>query len=287
MPADRREELLGRLLSVPLDGFVEQRNALVREVRSAGDRETAAWLASLRRPSPGVWALDQVANRDPARVLGLIDVGDQLAGAQARAMRGDSDAAAEMRELSGSLKRAVDDVVRQAGEVLRDAGHGVSTDTMLGMATTLRNAIASDEEVRHQLAAGLLLQPVESTADFGFVAAAVGPARPELRVLDGGAGESAAARQQRRDDEERARQRQRLVQAAEAAEREAASLQAAAEELRARVALIGDRLRAVEAELDAAHDAAQTADAAARDALARARAARRDADAAETQGVPG
>jgi hypothetical protein len=290
MASDVRDELLGRLLGVPLDRFVEQRNRLARELREQGDRDTASWLASLRRPRPGVWALDQLARGDPSRIGALIDLGDELGDAQVRAMRGDREAAPEMRDLGGRLQRAVDDVVRRAVDVLRDAGHGASTDTMLSMSATLRNALGATAEARRQLAAGLLLAPVEESDGFGFGAAA--SQRPGLRVIEGGASRARVSAERHDDDHdvEQRREMRRLadeaVRAADQAEQEAARLQATAEEMRARVAEIGDRLRLLEAELTAAQDAAQEADADARDAVVRARAARREADAAEA-GVPG
>jgi hypothetical protein len=278
-----RDELLGRLLGVPLDGFVEQRNRLVRELREQGDRVTAAWLAGLRRPSPGIWALDQLARGDPQRLRALLDDGAELRAVQGRAIRGDREAAAAMRELGVRVQRGVDDVVRRAAALLRDAGHGAGTDTIHLMAATVRTAMAADVESRRQLAEGLLLGPLEEGSVFGFDLS--GP--PELRVIEGGAARrdtSGAARErQTRELRERA---ERAVAAAEAAEGEASQRREEAEARRARVDELRAQIRALDRDLEAAEAAAQSADAAAREAQGRARTARRDADAAEAEVPP-
>src|SRR5258706_11361462 len=94
-----RDELLDRLLGVPLDRFVEERNRLAREARAAGDRDTASWLASLRRPAPHVWAIDQLARSDPRGMLGLTNLARRPADAQSPAVQ-DRDPARWMQEPS-------------------------------------------------------------------------------------------------------------------------------------------------------------------------------------------
>lgn len=282
-----RDELLGRLLGMPLDRFVEQRNRLARELRDQGDRDAAAWLASLRRPSPAVWALDQVARGDPARLRTLLDRGAELRDVQARAMRGDREAAAQLCEVGGQVQRAVDDIVRRAAALLRDAGHGVSSDTTLSMAAMLRTALTADGETQRRLAAGLLLQPVEESGSaFGFDA---GP--PQLRVIDGGGAakpRSAAAAapgkpdaEARRRAAELRRRAEEALHAADAADREAAARQAESERLRGRVSELRARMRELENQLSDAETAARGAEVAAREAAAQARAARLEAEAAE------
>ncbi len=133
-----RDDLLRRLFAVRLDGFVEERNRLVRELRKAGDRESAAWLASLRRPTPVLWALNQLAERDPNALHSLLDLGAEMRSVQARAVRGDPDAAVRLREMGRPVKQATDDVVRCATEVLREAGHAATTPTVLSLTSTLR-----------------------------------------------------------------------------------------------------------------------------------------------------
>jgi hypothetical protein len=287
MPASARDELLGRLLSVPLDRFVEQRNLLVRELREGGDRETAAWLAGLRRPAPGVWALDQLARGDRRRMAALLELGAELRGVQAGAMRGDREAVRRLRDVGAQVQRAVDDMVRRAADVLRDAGHGASTDTQLGMAATLRAAIAGDDEARAGLAAGLLLAPVTDVDGFGFGGGSATLAEGEAATA---APQPAA---QRRSDAQAETERKRHRQAAEAAARAAAAADAELAQRRADADRAGasvdqlrDRLRALQEELSEAEAEARAATLAVDEAVRRAREAHRDADRLQAQLPP-
>jgi len=243
-----REDLLGRLLAVPLDRFVEQRNRLSRELRESGDRDTASWLASLRRPSPAVWALDQMARGDSARMGALLDAGASVREVQSRAVQGDRDAAAALHAAGTALQRAVDDVVRRATALLRDAGHGAGTDTALSMAATLRAAATADDEVRDRLARGLLLAPVEEGGGFGEM---------DLDALPAPAVDASA--------------QAAAVEAAAAAEREVEQCQAEVDQAEGALIALRQRLRAVQEELSAAEDRARAARAALQEAAQRAR----------------
>jgi hypothetical protein len=282
--APTRDDILDRLLGVPLDRFVEGRNTMTRELRSAGERETAAWVASLRRPAPAVWALDQVARSEPQRVGWLLDLGGELRAMQGRAVRGDRDAAVRMQELGRQVQRAIDDTVRRAGEVLRDAGHGVSTDTVFAMASTLRAALAGSDELREQLAAGRLLAP-ESVPGFGFgdgdvdtdAEAAEDSEPPEAQPKP-------PTSRAESEDAAAAAARQRAAVAArdaDEADREVFRRQREAEAAQQAVIEVRTRMRALEQELSAAEERARASTQAVRDAVQLAREARRDADTAQ------
>ncbi|HXA29780.1 MAG TPA: hypothetical protein VN193_13660 [Candidatus Angelobacter sp.] len=260
-----RDDLLDTLLAAPLDGFVEERNRLARELRAGGDRDTASWLASLRRPAPHVWAIDQVARRDGRRMLGLANLARRLAEAQSRAVQ-DRGAAREMQELSRELQRAVDDTVRRGVEVLRDAGHGVGGDVALTMAGTLRAALAAGDDAREQLERGRLLAPV--VADFGFGAAPGGDVVPLTMPAAKAAPPAAAPRAEA----------EAAADAAEAAEREVFRRRTDQRQADEQVAAVRTRLQSLQAELSAAEEEAKAAAGRVRDAVEAARAARREAD---------
>jgi hypothetical protein len=299
-----RDELLGRLLAVPLDRFVEQRNRLSRELRDAGDRETATWLASLRRPAPGIWALDQLARGDRRTLQALLDLSDELGAVQAATVRGDRDGAQRLREVSGLLQRTIDDAVRRAVELLRDAGHGVAVDTQLGMAATLRAALAGDAATRADLAAGRLLAPVEMGEGFGFGFGAQRGATVPADAGAAGAGQAAghragvrrthaeqrgtAAKAARGDPAHREgllrqlrEQAAATARAAEAADRDLSRRRADAERDDAHVVALREQLHVLQAELNDAQERAAAATRALRDAEQRARSARSAADRAD------
>lgn len=270
---ETREELLSRLLSGPLDHFVEERNRLARELRASGDRDTASWLAALRRPAPHVWALDQLAHRDQHAVRTLTNLGRRLADAQSRTVRGDREAAREMQELSRELQRAVDDAARRGLEVLREAGHGAAAGAALSMANTLRAVLAGDDAARAELEEGRLLAPVEPGFGFGAGSASWEPMPAPSPAVTG---RSAAPAE--RDPDPRRVAAEAAAEAATAAEREV--FQRRTEQRRAddRVTALRTRLQEVQAELSAAEEESRAAGERVRQAVEAARAARREAD---------
>jgi len=56
---------LERLYAAPYQSFTEVRDALARELKSAGNAELSAQLKKERRPTVTVWALNQLARRNP------------------------------------------------------------------------------------------------------------------------------------------------------------------------------------------------------------------------------
>jgi len=270
-----RDELIEQLLRVPLDRFVEDRNRLAREARASGDRETAAWLQTLRRPAPQVWALDQVAHGDPHRVRTLTNLARRLADAQSRAVQ-DRAAAQEMQELGREVQRGVDDVVRRGMQVLRDAGHGSSAQVQLEMTSTLRAALAAGDGVREQLEQGRLLAPVEPQLGFGAPAAATDDepiATPRTQA--------AKPQPEQGESPQLAEMREAAAGAADAAaaaDREV--FQRRTEQRRAdeHVAELRSRMQLLQAELSDAETQSKSAADAVRAAVEASRAARREAD---------
>src|SRR5919206_1996535 len=84
--------------------FVAARNDLAKRLRKSGDKQLAAEVAKLRRPSPAAWAVNQLARRHRQELEELVRKGEELRTAQDRALAG-----AEAGDL------------RQAGRARRDA----------------------------------------------------------------------------------------------------------------------------------------------------------------------
>ena len=63
-PDDVPEDELDTLYGLPLEEFTGQRDALVKELRSAGHRDEAAWVKALRSSSVSAWLVIQL--RAPA-----------------------------------------------------------------------------------------------------------------------------------------------------------------------------------------------------------------------------
>jgi hypothetical protein len=146
---------IDRLYALPLDEFTSERDDLAKRLRKEGDRDSAAAVKALRKPSVPAWAINQVRRDRPDDVRALLDVTEELhrvyagiASAGARERLG--EAADMQRDLIASLTRC-------AGQLLDAGGHRATETTLAKVADTLR-AAALDEELREQIAAGRVVK---------------------------------------------------------------------------------------------------------------------------------
>ena len=95
---------LDTLFSTSPDGFVAERNALVKQLRGAKRREDAAAVAALRKPPRAVWALNHLALSDDPHLADLLDAIDAVAAADAASHR---EAVAALRDRIGDTVDAV------------------------------------------------------------------------------------------------------------------------------------------------------------------------------------
>jgi hypothetical protein len=143
---------LQHLYTLPPEEFVAARTALAKELRAVKDRETAAEVTKLRRPSVVDWALNVVA-RDHADLVGAyVGAAAAMRDAQAAAVEGRRggdvrDAVRDLRTSTQPVLAAVEDVVTASG---RAAGSQTA-------ALTARLAeVAGNEAAAEQLRAGRL-----------------------------------------------------------------------------------------------------------------------------------
>ena len=266
---------LDDLYGVPLDRFVPERAALVRALRSAGEREQASAVAALRKPSVAAWAVNQLVRTRRAEVDGLLRAGDALREAQAGVLSGGADAR-DLRSAADQERRAVSDLVDTARGLLSSSGHELSATTLERVADTL-HAAALDDDARGQVSNGRLVRELRHVGlgaglgdAFAVAPAQARPARPakgEAATQRGAAkGETA---KQRRSAEAAQREREAARKQARAAERDAAREVDRSERA----------LRVAEDRRDRAAEALRQAD----DAAAEAQAGREAAIAAHRQ----
>ncbi len=115
--------------------FVARRDALAAEARSRGDRDLAAALKGLRRPSVGAWYLNTAARSGLVSLRELLKLGEELRQAQSA-----GDLAA-LRDLAARRGPLVNRVLRDLTGHLTELG---TTATPAGL-----------DEVRRTLAAAL------------------------------------------------------------------------------------------------------------------------------------
>jgi hypothetical protein len=67
-----------RLYALPLDEFTRERDELAKRLRADGDRDAAAAVKALKKPSVAAWAVNQVRRDRPEDMRRLLDVTEEL-----------------------------------------------------------------------------------------------------------------------------------------------------------------------------------------------------------------
>src|SRR3954447_6374766 len=165
MSTDQEDALVAvadDLYALPPEEFTSARNARAKAVQAEGDRELAAAIPALPKPSPAAWLANQLVRRDRAALEPLLELGASLRDATAR-LDG-----AQMRSLSRQQGKLVASLVRRAGELGTPSGKPVSPGVAQDLDDTLRAAIA-DADAADQLMAGRLANGLQHNG-FGLVA---------------------------------------------------------------------------------------------------------------------
>jgi len=257
------------------EAFVARRDALVKELRGAGQADDAAAVKRLRKPTRTVWALD-------AAVLDHPDLAERVAAAvldmfAAQTGRGDA------RDASGELRDAVRDLAAAAARAAAADGHPVDQAALVPLVMT----VISDAEAFEALRAGHL---VEVPASGGFdVLAGTPPRAPASRAPRGStAVEEPGAEAEAADPaaiaaaEGAVREAEAAAEAArdraEAAEQTVADAEQQSDEAETRLRAAEDQVRQARGVLRQAQQEARAANQAARDADRAAALARANLD---------
>src|SRR5947199_10325820 len=86
------ESEIDRLYALDPGEFVAERDRVARELRDAGQREEAAQVKSLRKPTVSAAAINQLARRERRGVDLLLEAGHHLREAQQRPLAGEDPA---------------------------------------------------------------------------------------------------------------------------------------------------------------------------------------------------
>ena len=149
---DRIDELYG----LPLDRFTTERDALVKELRAAGQAPDAATVKALRKPVVSAWALNQLARQDEAGVGELIEIGQRLREAHRRAISGGD--VEGLREATDERRRIVAELTGKALGIVEPGG-GPSSALEDAVASTLE-AASVDPDAGQLLRSGRLTKPL-------------------------------------------------------------------------------------------------------------------------------
>ena len=233
------DEEIDGLYGLPLDEFTRARDDLARRVRQDGDGERAAEIKQLRKPSVPAWVVNQLARQRELDMQRLVKAGEQLAGAQAEAIRAQKgDAFLDARRAE---QHALQALAAGAREILSGAGRGeAALDRVLA---TLR-AGSLTEDGRALLRSGRLTEELEPPGFEALAGLGIPPAtagEPKKR------GPTAEERRRVRDVR---RELRKLETQAAAARRRADQLREELEAAEAEAGRLGEERQRVEEELE-------------------------------------
>jgi hypothetical protein len=159
------------LYGLDLEEFVPARDALAKELRAGGDRDGAAAVKKLAKPTRAAWAVNRLVRDRPDEIAALVEAAAALAGAQEQLLDG---ADADILRSAAVAARALVDALAAEAPV-----DGAARDKVRA---TL-HAATVDPEVRAEVAAGRVVKE-RSAAGFGGLDALIAAGRGRE---DGGA----------------------------------------------------------------------------------------------------
>jgi hypothetical protein len=131
------------LYGLLLEQFTEQRNALAKALRREGQRDEAAAVSKLRKPSAAAWAVNQLVRTQGREVSALFTAGDALQKAQADLLAGEAEPEA-LRRAVDAERAAVDRLAERARGLLSAQGHELTPTTLERVSETLHAAALDD-----------------------------------------------------------------------------------------------------------------------------------------------
>jgi chromosome segregation ATPase len=149
---DRLAKERATLYSGSLSGFTGARAERAKELRDAGDKELAAAVAKLPKPTVAAWAVDQVAHHYTEELEAFLAAGKAVRDAQAKLLRGRGSRDG-LEAALGEERRQVRSLAELARGLLADAGQKPTQATLDKVRETL-HAATLDEAIAVDVAAG-------------------------------------------------------------------------------------------------------------------------------------
>jgi hypothetical protein len=208
------EAIADELYGLPPDEFTAARTRYEKEAKAAGNKDDAARIHALAKPSVTAWLANQLVRSHRSELEPLLELGGALRDATQN-LDGD-----QLRELSRQQQKVMYALVQQARALARAAGRSMSEDAARALEDTLRAALA-DEHAAGLLLAGHLTDALHSSdfdSGFGFGSGSGGSTGAKVisisRKAAGGYMSQAEERPPR--DEQRQRAEYALVEAGRA-----------------------------------------------------------------------
>jgi hypothetical protein len=147
------DEVARLLYRLPPGEFTSARNARAKEAAALGDRELAAAVRALPKPTAAAWLANTVVGRAAPAVDDLVALGPEFRHAQDKGLR------ADMRRLVDRRRTLIGDLVAVAADAADDAGQPFGTQVQRQLEETLEAAVA-DETLATVLRSGLMSGPL-------------------------------------------------------------------------------------------------------------------------------
>jgi hypothetical protein len=141
------DDVLAQLATAPPSEFTRERNALVTRLTKLGQKEAAARVKAVPRPTVSVWVVNRLAREAPKNVERLITTAAQMRAAQL--------GGGDLRAARAGYQAALAHLSERAAAILREPGLGASQQVLLRVETTL-TAAAAARELRPALRQGRL-----------------------------------------------------------------------------------------------------------------------------------
>ena len=136
MQALNLAQVADELYGLPPSAFIQARDERADQARAAGDKDLAAAIRKLRRPTVSAFVVNLLAREAPGQVDELLELGASLREAQ-QALAGD-----RLRELSAQRRRLVTGLAQEARRLAEQAGQPLAAQAEREVQETLEAALA-------------------------------------------------------------------------------------------------------------------------------------------------
>lgn len=143
-PTGPSKKELDELYRLPPEKFTGARDTLARRLREEGDREVAAEVKKLRRPSLAAWLVNQLGLREGDDVKALLKAGERLRRAEDAMLEGKGDAD-DLRGAAGDEREAIERLLAAARRLVAEDDRKVNQATFDRVGETLQAAAADDD----------------------------------------------------------------------------------------------------------------------------------------------
>lgn len=136
-PPTTVDEAAADLYGGPLDRFVADRDATVKALRAAGDKDLAVEVKALRKPTVAADALNRALRADPEAVEALLTAAADLQQAQEAALGGDRT---DFPKRQADYRAAIDTIAANAPSHHDEVRSGVEAAVLSDLGDDLRDA---------------------------------------------------------------------------------------------------------------------------------------------------